>query len=217
MHTKTYNFIDITGQTIHYWTFLKPLGGGKWLAKCQCGNEKEILSTNVKKGKSKSCGCRKGELLISSKGTHGLSKTPIYRTYRNMISRCSLECADSYHIYGARGISVCDRWKESFQNFYDDMGSGFQPGLSIDRIDVNGNYEKSNCKWSTTKEQARNTRKNKYLKFNGKIKTIIEWSELLGMNYSTIQSRLWLYKWSVEKTFTTPVNKRKRNKRSILS
>lgn len=132
----------------------------KWLCVCDCGNKKIVQSNHLTSGASKSCGCLKAEINIGLRKTHGLSNSRIYRIWRNMINRCHYEKYHERHLYGGRGIIVCERWRFSFQNFLSDMGIP-DVCLSIDRIDVNGNYEPSNCKWSTSKEQAANKRNKK--------------------------------------------------------
>lgn len=131
------------------------------LYKCYCGNEFKAISQNVEKGNTKSCGCLKS--IKSSQRikdrciTHGLTNHRIYPTWNNMISRCNDKKANCYKNYGGRGISVCERWLD-ISKFIEDMYPTYQEGLTIDRIDVNGNYCKDNCRWTTKTIQSRNTR-----------------------------------------------------------
>lgn len=129
-----------------------------WLCKCECGKIKSIRQDHLRSGRTVSCGCHKVELSTKRLMTHGKSKTRTYRIWRDMINRCHYENYPERHLYGGRGIIVCDRWRFSFDNFIADMGEAGD-GLSIDRINTNGNYEPGNCKWSTPKEQALNRRK----------------------------------------------------------
>lgn len=127
---------------------------------CDCGTHITTYIANVKRGKKSSCGCLRLEYLKNpSQKKHGLSQTPTYSSWMNMMYRCNNDNATGYENYGGRGISVCDRWHD-FRNFLKDMGER-PKGMSIDRLDTNGNYELSNCKWSTRSEQSKNCRKDK--------------------------------------------------------
>lgn len=127
---------------------------------CPCGNSVELIDTRVRNGYVKSCGClqRKASAINAAKlfTTHGLSKTSTYRTWGDMRARCEIVSASSYSYYGGRGISVCERWK-TYENFLEDMGEK-PTGLSLDRVNNNGNYEPGNCRWATKSEQMKNRR-----------------------------------------------------------
>jgi hypothetical protein len=138
----------------------------KLLCSCECGNQKIIRLVNLRNGKTKSCGCLHKEV-VSRKMTetltkHGLSRHYLYPTWKNMIHRCQNENHKQYKDYGDRGIKVCDRWVQSFNNFLQDMGERPE-GMSIDRIDNNNNYEPSNCRWATPLQQTHNRRTTKKL------------------------------------------------------
>jgi len=126
----------------------------RWLCKCDCGNEKVILGTLLKNGKTQSCGCLKKELKSCWNVTHGQTGKTTYRIWDGMRNRCHNPKNPQYKHYGAKGIKVCDKWQK-FTGFFDDMGER-PKGLTIERIDSSGNYEKSNCKWATWTENLRN-------------------------------------------------------------
>ncbi len=134
--------------------------------------------------------------------THGKSNTATYKIWISMKNRCLNKKNKSYHNYGGRGIIVCKKWLK-FENFLLDMGEK-PKNKSIDRIDINGNYEPNNVKWSTAKEQADNRRDNRYYTFNGKTQNLEQWSIELGINKITLYARLNYLNWSVRKAFTQP-------------
>jgi hypothetical protein len=125
-----------------------------WMCNCECGNTKAVTQNHLTKGSTKSCGCLKKEQKPGL--THGMKYTPIYAVWQGIKSRCYKPSHRSYQRYGGKGISVCDRWLYSFENFYQDMGEGYKKGLDIDRINNKGNYEPGNCRWSTRAENCRN-------------------------------------------------------------
>lgn len=171
-----------------------------WICKCDCGTIKTIAGRHLRAGRSKSCGCILKEGI---RRTHGKSHTKLHNIWCGMRARCKDKNLEAYKYYGGRGISVCEEWDKSFEAFYEwSMGNGYSDELSIDRIDVNGNYEPSNCRWATAKEQARNMRTNRLLTFNGETKPMAEWGEIMGLRSSTIQYRLDKMGWSVEKALT---------------
>jgi hypothetical protein len=120
-----------------------------------------------------------------------------------MKKRCDNPTDSAYHKYGAKGITYCERWR-SFENFFEDMGA-CPTGYSIERKDVNGNYEPGNCEWIPLKKQARNRTSNRYVTYKGETKMVVEWSEYLGMEYRILYSRLFTYNWPVDLAFETPV------------
>lgn len=170
-----------------------PHGKVLFHCKCDCGNEVNVIGTKLKNGWSKSCSCLQKETVkkrskIDNK-THGLSKTSIYNTYYTMINRCINPNSQSYPNYGGRGIKVCDRWLDSFENFIEDMGEKPSENYSIDRINVHGNYEPSNCRWATKIEQENNKTTNVFIEYKSKKYTISELSKLLNINYHTLRNR----------------------------
>lgn len=134
---------------------------------------------------------------------HGQYGSRLYETWQTMKKRCSNPNNRQYHLYGGRGIIVCDEWRNDFQAFYDwAMSHGYADDLTIDRIDVNGNYEPSNCRWATMKEQQNNRRNNHLITYNGETKTLKQWSEKIGIDWGVLYSRL-KKGWSIEKSLTT--------------
>ncbi len=151
---------------------------------CDCGSTKEILGASLRSGATTSCGCALANAIIK----HGMDGTPTYRTWIMMRSRCSNAKDFNYERYGGRGIRVCDRWSD-FQTFLKDMGT--KPhGMSIDRIDVNGNYEPSNCRWATAKTQANNRRNNIRVKIGDKIFGVEQFAEIIGLTQSGARKRV---------------------------
>ena len=174
-----------------------------WHCKCDCGNETDVHYGNLISGHTKSCGC--------SREKHGMKNTRLYRIWANMKARCYYKKCVDYKDYGQRGIRVCDTWKNSFvafnkwafENGYDENLGKWE--CTIERINVNGNYEPSNCKWVTIKEQANNKTNNVFITYKGETKTLPMWAEILDLPYKTIYSRIKYRKWSVEDAFETPI------------
>lgn len=175
-----------------------------WLCNCDCGNEKITTGENLRRGMTKSCGCMRKNTFHVKK--HGKSNSRIYMCWHDMKKRCYDKNNKRYKNYGGRGISVCGDWlgENGFQNFFDwAMANGYTDELTIDRIDVNGNYCPENCRWITRKEQARNRTKSRIIEYNGEKKCLKEWSEILGVPYSRLSDRIVKLDWSIERAFTT--------------
>ncbi len=202
---------DLTGLRYGRFTVVRRVensksGCSRWLCRCDCGEERVHTAGALNYGEIQSCGCLGKESRLRSNTRHGGSKTKLYRVWHSMKDRCSLETCSAFKHYGGRGISVCEEWKD-YQVFHDwAMSSGYKEGLSIDRIDVNGNYEPSNCRWVSKDVQANNTTANKVLCHNGESRTMSEWAKILGISYSTLAKRLH-DGWSVEKALTTSVRR----------
>lgn len=184
-----------------------------WDFRCDCGNTTTRLGAQAvygrKKGKTLSCGCYKSETLAKRSRTHGLSELPIYKIWQGIKDRCNNNKTPAYLYYGARGIKVCDRWMK-FENFYADMGDRPE-GMSLDRIDNDGDYCPENCRWATLEEQARNTRRVRKYTFEGQSKCIAEWASIANIHYQTLTTRL-NNGWSIEKALRTPIKNQRRKK-----
>jgi hypothetical protein len=169
-----------------------------FLCLCECGNEKSYRLYQLLSDRVKSCGCFQREQTSKARKTHGECKTVEYRCWYHMKTRCYNKNANRYKNYGGRGIKVCDRWLHSYENFLADMGRKPTQKHSIDRIDVNGNYESNNCRWATTKEQGENTTTNVYYYFNGEKKTITQIAQNVGMDRKVLWARVNKQKLSLE-------------------
>ena len=197
--------IDLTGQHFGRLTAVRDVGvdghrSRLWLCLCDCGNEKVVSSGLLRNGKVQSCGCL-------SPG-YRVRRDPIYLAWQSMLIRCTYPKTNGYKNFGGRGIVVCKRWHK-FENFLADVGEHPGPGFTLDRIDVNGNYEPGNIRWSTLKAQANNRRNNVYITYQGETKTLTEWCEQLGLRYVRTWNRLTDQHMSVEDAFS-PVSLRPR-------
>lgn len=168
-HTKSCGCLkaaaDLTGSKFHRLTVIERVaqdgkGPVKWLCRCNCGKEIVVESYQLTTGGTKSCGCLRVENFVGMSTKHGMRKAPEYNSWDAMIQRCCNPNTKRYHYYGGRGITVCERWRNSFENFYADMGPKPTPKHSIDRINNDGNYEPGNCRWATQSEQNFNTRRS---------------------------------------------------------
>lgn len=165
-------------------------GCSLWRCRCDCGNEKLVTVANLGNS-TNSCGCLKSENGIQQGTVHGLSYTPEWGVLRKMIERCYNSNCPAYKYYGGRGIKICDRWlgSDGIRRFVDDLGPRPNEEMTIERIDVNGDYEPSNCTWLHKSKQARNTRKTVRLTFNGRTMSISDWAEEIGLSRSTVYAR----------------------------
>lgn len=204
----TDRFQDITGRRYGMIVVVQPVGYtrtpcGKrllhWLIRCDCGNERVVFRSNLDSGRTKSCGCREGGY------RHGKSTAPEYNRWKAMRSRCYYRKGSGYANYGGRGIKVCDRWNgpDGFPNFLADMGPMPSTRHTLDRIDNDGDYCPENCRWTTRKQQLRNTRINRLVTYNGETKPLAEWIEALGLNGKMVRTRI-ERGWSPDEAFNTP-------------
>jgi len=192
-------WMDLTGKKFSRLTVIKFIGFlGKqkrstWLCRCDCGNTSKVDTATLRSGSTKSCGCYCRERIRETHTTHGETRNGIrtkeYRCWKSMKDRCYLKSCECFYRYGGRGIKVCKRWKNSFENFLKDMGR-CPKGLTIERIGNGGNYCKSNCCWGTKKQQARNRRTNVYATHNGIKLCALDWSIKLGIPYWSVIRRL---------------------------
>lgn len=201
--------IDLTGQRFGKLTVLYRDGTYKtealWFCLCDCGNTKTIKAGNLKNG-TFSCGCHRIKHCKTKFITHGLTNTSIYKCWTSMKSRCLNPYDPSYRFYGAKGVTVCVQWIESFETFFADMGQRPSKKHSIDRIDSSGNYEPKNCRWVTTVMQNQNLRSNINITYNGETLCCAEWSRRLGSSHNIVSRRLKIG-WDKEKAVNTPLRK----------
>ena len=187
--------------------YIDPSGRHKprWLCQCECGSDPIVINQDRLRDNmhgTKSCGCLSREATIKRNiqmAKHGLSGTRLYKIWKCMHMRCYNQNDEHYKDYGGRGIIICEVWKNNYINFYEwAINNGYNDNLTIDRIDVNGNYEPDNCRWTTVQAQQNNKRSNVFLTYNGETHTIMEWANILGVDkYNKLY---WRYSqgWSVE-------------------
>ena len=181
----------------------------KWLCICDCGKEALVRGHDLVSGNTSSCGCLHREQLIQNnkinKTTHGLTHTRLYRIWGGMRRRCYETSNKDYCRYGKRGITVSKEWMHDFQSFYDwAMLNGYEDNLTIDRINNEGNYKASNCKWATVKEQNNNRSTNHLITYNGKTLNIKQWADEIGINRVSLSHRINKPGWSIERALTEP-------------
>jgi hypothetical protein len=182
----------------------------RWLCQCECGNTKEIDGQSLRRGLSRSCGCYQLEVsLVSGKKniTHGMKKTPEYAIWVGMRQRCNNPDLPNYKNYGGRGISVCDRWNNSFENFISDMGRKPTSGrYAIERDDNDGNYEPGNCRWATMMDQGINRRTNMLVTAFGETKALSAFfvGRSESIEYDRAYQRIKKHGWDAESAIVTP-------------
>jgi len=196
---------DYTGSTYGRLTAVRFVSlakeGQQWIFDCACGAQCEANTKSVVSGHTQSCGCLARETLVTRNTTHGLAKLRCseYRSWKDLRARCNNPNNQDYKDYGGRGIKVCQRW-DNFENFYADMGDR-PSGMTVDRIDVNGDYEPNNCRWATPTQQANNKRTNRCIEWNGQSKTLMEWSRETGIEHTKARYRL-AQGWPLESVFS---------------
>jgi hypothetical protein len=208
--------MDVIGEKYGRWLIVREVPNQvqkSYYCTCECGSGKDrvITFSDLKRGNTKSCGCYHKEVVKETSKKHGLRGHRLYSIWASMKTRCYNENSSGYKNYGGRGIIICDEWineDDGFINFYNwAMNNGYSSELTLDRENVNGNYEPSNCRWSDRVTQANNTRVTKYVEINGEIKTPKEWREIYNLSRSTFKWRI-SKGWDIVKTLTTPVRKK---------
>lgn len=186
-------------------------GQAQWKCVCDCGNFVVVPGYKLRSGHTKSCGCLKRENTSKIHKKHGETGNRLYVCWQHMKNRCNNPSKKYYCNYGGRGISVCPEWEDyqTFRNWA--LSNGYNDDLTIDRIDVDGNYCPENCRWTTMVEQQNNRRNNHFVDYNGETRTLAEWSRIIGINYDVLQMRINKLNWPIEKAFNTPVRNCGRN------
>lgn len=192
------SFVDIGGEKFSRLTVVGYAGkrgsNQVWSCRCDCGFGVYVLASNLRSGQTTSCGCAHSEMVSEAKTKHALHGSPEYVSHQSMIARCKRPVVRSSH--HKRGITVCDRWlhgdgtRSGFECFVADMGRRPAAGYSVDRLDNSRGYEPDNCRWATRKEQARNTGRNKFIRYGGELITLVEAAERSGVKRTTISARL---------------------------
>ena len=209
---------DLTGKQFERLLVVKYLGrknhSSFWLCLCDCGNKIKVASAGLNSGGTKSCGCYRSDRMKKLTFKHGErggilrpNISPEYRAWSNMRSRCLNPTDKAYNYYGKRGIRVCDRWIDSFDNFLEDMGRKRTQRHSLDRLDGDGPYSPENCRWATWKQQARNRRNNRQC---GSFRTLIEACEHHGIPYKTVKSRI-QKGWRIDDAILRPIDERRQS------
>jgi hypothetical protein len=172
---------------------------------CACGGTIVASRSNVRLGKTRSCGCYRREQIQHANTRHGQAKTGVYRVWAGMIRRCHNPTAEGYAFYGARGVVVCDEWRRDFAVFFAEVGPRPSPQHSLDRWpNPHGNYEPGNVRWATLAEQRRNWRNNRFIEWQGRQQLLTDWCRELGLPFSATRMRL-RNGWGVERAFTEPL------------
>ncbi len=199
------NFKDLTGKTFGRLTVIERTkesknGRRRWICQCECGNITEVKAQSLRDGHTKSCGC------LHKK--HGLSNSRLFRIWCHMKDRCYNQNHIEYHRYGGRGISLCESWKNDFISFHNwAIENGYNDTLSIDRINIDGNYCPENCRWATTKMQNNNRSTNHYITYKNKTQSLSQWADEIGIKSSVLQNRINRYHWDIERALTEPAKK----------
>lgn len=176
-----------------------------WLCKCSCGNTNIVTTHDLRGNKTKSCGCLNHE--NKSQQTHGDCASLEYKAWTAMKDRCCGVNHSAYESYHGRGITICERWIYSYENFLQDMGRKPDPKMSLDRIDNDGNYCPENCRWATIKQQNNNSRNCRIIEHKGEKMSTTQWAEAYGIGSRLLRDRIDVLKWDFEKALITPARK----------
>ena len=201
---------DLTGKKYGRLTVIERAGStaqkkALWRCRCDCGNDVIVVGSHLLNDNTHSCGCYKRDKTIERMISHGKSNTRLHHIWKNMRQRCGNPHKPDYKYYGGKGVTIDDIWNdyEVFAKWA--IENGYSDDLTIDRIDVNGNYCPDNCRWVSMTEQARNMSRNRMITYNGESHCLSEWGEILGISVKVLSHRINAYGWSVERAFTTPV------------
>lgn len=200
--------IDLSGQTFGLWRVTDYAGSGRWSCICECGTEKAVDGSSLRRGISTRCiACHNAS---GPARTHGQKNTRLYNIWSGMIERCENPNAKPFRRYGGRGIAICPEWRNSFEAFRDwALENGYAEKLTIDRIDNDGDYEPGNCRWATYAEQNRNYGRNRPVLYLGREVLVCDLATEVGLPQDILKNRIFRYGWSVEEAVSTPVMKRK--------
>ena len=209
-------YIDLTGKRFGNYTVLRRVpstnNNVKYLCHCDCGTEKIVYASSLRSGKVVSCGCHKNNQCGDNFRKHALRRSTLYGVWSSMKGRCLNPNNQKYSIYGGRGIKVCDEWRNDFKAFYDwAYANGYDENApkgqcTIDRINVDGNYEPSNCRWVTAKQQSNNVRCNVYITYKGETLTLTEMAERYKISPTQLGKRI-KRGWTVEDAIEIPIDK----------
>jgi hypothetical protein len=203
--------IDLIGQKFGRLIVLEQAGKDKWrnsrwLCQCDCKQSKIVSGNNLKSGATKSCGCLHKEMMTK----HGCYGDKFYTVWQHMKQRCINPRNKDYPDYGGRGITVCDRWLNSFENFNEDEGENWKLGLTIERIDNKLGYYPGNCAWITIAEQQRNKRNNLYVLYMGKSQLFVKLCEEHNMPRNVVYKRYYILDWTLREALKTPVGEKRK-------
>lgn len=190
--------LNLQGRTFNYLTVISdagntPSGKSQWLVECVCGTRKVLAAQSFYRATDhpviKSCGCMKAQLIAEKARTHGMSHHPAFAVWNSMLSRCGCKTHRAWKNYGGRGITVCAKWR-TFEGFWKDMQGGYEPGLTLDRVDNDQGYSKANCRWATPGQQSANKRCNRRIHTPWGYLTASEASRRSGIGLTTLLYRL---------------------------